>query len=66
MGADDVSLSQRFETLVTFLENHHEYDVVGCSAKLFDGKTLAEYEYVKQIQIEKMYCLDHLLFIQKS
>ena len=40
MDADDVSLPQRFETQVIFLENHHEYDVVGCSAKIFDGKNI--------------------------
>ena len=40
MDADDVSLQQRFETQVTFLENHHECDIVGCSAKIFDGKNI--------------------------
>lgn len=42
MDADDVSLPQRFETQVAFLENHHEYDVVRYSAKIFDKKKVVK------------------------
>lgn len=36
MDADDESLPQRLEKQVVFLENHTEYDVVGCARIIFD------------------------------
>ncbi len=36
MDADDISLSQRLEKQVSFLEKHPEYDVVGCNRIIFD------------------------------
>lgn len=36
MDADDESLPQRLETQIRFLEEHPEYDVVGCNRIIFD------------------------------
>lgn len=36
MDADDESLPQRLETQIGFLEEHPEYDVVGCNRIIFD------------------------------
>lgn len=38
MDADDVSLPQRLEKQVSFLENHSKYDVVGCNRIIFDDQ----------------------------
>lgn len=40
MDADDISLPSRLEEEVKFLEEHEEYDWVGCNAKVFDGRTI--------------------------
>lgn len=37
MDADDESLPDRLEKQIAFLENHPEYDVVGCNCLIFDG-----------------------------
>lgn len=37
MDADDISLPDRLEKEYQFLEQHKEYDWVGCNAKVFDG-----------------------------
>lgn len=37
MDADDISLPDRLEVERQFLEEHQEYDWVGCNAKVFDG-----------------------------
>lgn len=36
MDGDDISVSERFEKQVNFLENHPEYDLVGTYMKAFD------------------------------
>lgn len=38
MDADDESLPRRLETQIRFLEEHPEYDVVGCNRMIFDEK----------------------------
>lgn len=40
MDADDFSLPNRLEEEVRFLEEHPEYDWVGCNAKVFAGKSI--------------------------
>ena len=37
MDADDISLPNRLQVEYDFLEEHKEYDWVGCNAKVFDG-----------------------------
>ena len=37
MDADDISLPNRLQVEHDFLEEHREYDWVGCNAKVFDG-----------------------------
>ena len=40
MDADDFSLPNRLEEEVKFLDEHPEYDWVGCNAKIFEGKRI--------------------------
>lgn len=39
MDADDISLPDRLEKEVAFLENHPDIDAVGCCCYVFDGKS---------------------------
>lgn len=49
MDADDISLPDRIKMEVEFLENNPNYDVVGCAAKIYDGKNVNGTRVCKEI-----------------
>lgn len=53
MDADDISDQHRIEKQVTYLQANINFQLVGCSLKIFDGKTVTGVRYYKEIPDKK-------------
>lgn len=53
MDADDICMSERLSKQVIFLDEHNQYDVVGCAAKVYNGKSVIEIRACKEVPVKQ-------------
>jgi len=58
MDADDISMPERIERQLSFLQHHSEYDLVGCQYIMFEEKTDLLYSHKEIIPTEKVLPVD--------